>query len=496
VAQVVSAPGNVDDHARARIWSKLHSLAVAALALRLAVAWGSVRTSHPDELFQYLEQAHRLVFGYGVVPWEFRFGARNWLLPGTLAVLLEGLRGIGLDRPTAYIPVIKSLFALLSVCLVYASYSIGRNMFCERTGRVAAAIAAIWYELLYVSSVATPEVLSAYAIVGALAVATGRASGPRATLVGLLLGASVALRLQYAVPAVALWGLVVMSWRWRYALRAALAGAAVLGFAGLLDGWSWGIPFISYYHYIDFNGLLDKAGVFGRSPWFAYAYWLAVGSVGLHLFAMGYGALQWRRCWPILVLVAGVLLPHSLLPHKEYRFIFLVVPLLLVVLADAIVNGSQRLRRIFADRAVLRTAIAAIATISLVDCVFRGVFARDDRLVATLELSRRSDVAAVLDLTGPWWRSGGFYYLHRDVPLYFQEQINGMPLSDLRFLVSHVLVPATQDQIPGFRVSARYRTVAILQQEAPPPAYRRLGKDGREPHQAGINDALRPQFRP
>jgi GPI mannosyltransferase 3 len=492
----MSTPGNVDDHARARIWSKLHSLAAAALALRLAVAWWSVRTSHPDELFQYLEQAHRLVFGYGIVPWEFRFAARNWLLPGTLAVLLEGLRVIGLDKPTLYIPVIKSLFALLSVCLVYASYSIGRNMFCERTGRVAAAIAAIWYELLYVSTVATPEVLSAYAIVCALALVTGRASGARAALVGLLLGASVALRLQYAVPAVALWGLVLMSWRWRYALRAAVAGAAVLGFAGLLDGWSWGMPFISYYHYVDFNMLLGKAGVFGSSPLLAYVVWLAVASVGLHVCAMGYGALQWRRCWPILVLVAGVLLPHSLLPHKEYRFIFLAVPLLLVLLAAAIVNGSQRLRSILGDRAVLRTAMASVATIALVDCVLRGVFARDDRLMATLDLSRRSDVAAVLDLTGPWWRSGGFYYLHRDVPLYFQKQINGMPSSDLRSLVSHVLVPATQAEIPGFRVSTRYRTVAILQQEAPPRAYRRLEKDGREPGQAGINEELGPQLRP
>jgi hypothetical protein len=78
----------------------------------------------------------------------------------------KGLRAIGLDRPTTYIPALKSVFALLSVGLVYASYSVGRNLFGEGTGRLAAVLAAIWYELLYVSTVATPEVLSAYAIVG------------------------------------------------------------------------------------------------------------------------------------------------------------------------------------------------------------------------------------------------------------------------------------------------------------------------------------------
>jgi hypothetical protein len=31
--------------------------------------------------FSVTEQAHRLVFGYGLVPWEFQLGMRSWLLP-------------------------------------------------------------------------------------------------------------------------------------------------------------------------------------------------------------------------------------------------------------------------------------------------------------------------------------------------------------------------------------------------------------------------------
>ncbi len=30
----------------------------------------------PDEIFQTLEQGHRLAFGYGIIPWEFREGVR------------------------------------------------------------------------------------------------------------------------------------------------------------------------------------------------------------------------------------------------------------------------------------------------------------------------------------------------------------------------------------------------------------------------------------
>jgi GPI mannosyltransferase 3 len=357
-------------------------------------------------------------------------------------------------------------------------------------------MAAIWYEILYVSTVATPEVLSTYAIVGAVALVAGQATTRRAVLVGLLLGVSIALRLQYAVPAIALWLLVVIKWQQRRALTAALAGAIVVGFAGLLDAWTWGTPFISYYNNLDLNLLLQKEDVFGRSPPFAYFYWLTVSSAGLWLLAASYGVLQWKRCWPILLLLACVLLPHSLIPHKEYRFVVLAVPLLLVLLADAIISGSQRLHRLFADRAVIGVALATVATVSIVECVMHGVFARDDRLLATLDLSRRHDVAAVLDLTGFWSRSGGYYYLHQDVPLYFQQQIAAVPITAVRSLVSHVIVPVTQAAIPGFRLSTHYRTVAILEQVVPPPAYRRLERDGREPPQTGLGDEPESEVRP
>jgi GPI mannosyltransferase 3 len=314
----------------------------------------------------------------------------------------------------------------------------------------------------------------------------------RAALVGLLLGASIALRVQYGVPAFALWLLVLAHWRRRCALIAAFAGALVIGFAGLLDAWSWGTPFISYYNNLRFNLLLERGDAFGHSPPFAYVSWLTAGSAGLYLLAAIYGLLQWKRCWPILLLIACVLVPHSLIAHKEYRFVILVVPLLLVMLADAIANGTQRLGRVCGDRAIISVVLAIMATISAVECVMHGVFARDDRLLATVELSRRHDVAAVLDLTGFWSRSGGYYYLHQNVPLYFQQQIEAVPMSAVRSLVSHVIVPVTQAAIPGFRLSTRYRSVAILEQVSPPPAYRRLKRDAREPRQSGLDDRLDP----
>lgn len=70
-------------------WRKgIHVVTVTGLAMRLALALLSDHIHHPDKVFQYLEQGHRLVFGYGYVPWEFRFGTRSWIAPGIASLSL------------------------------------------------------------------------------------------------------------------------------------------------------------------------------------------------------------------------------------------------------------------------------------------------------------------------------------------------------------------------------------------------------------------------
>ena len=57
-------------------------LMTSGFALRLGTALALPNLHYPDEIFQTLEAAHRLAFGNGIVSWEWRTGARNWLFPG------------------------------------------------------------------------------------------------------------------------------------------------------------------------------------------------------------------------------------------------------------------------------------------------------------------------------------------------------------------------------------------------------------------------------
>ena len=79
-----------------RPWKYLLPTLALAFAARAAIALSGDFVLHPDEIMQYLEPAHRLVFGNGAAFWEYLFApARGWCLgwsPGVDAVRCRGAR--------------------------------------------------------------------------------------------------------------------------------------------------------------------------------------------------------------------------------------------------------------------------------------------------------------------------------------------------------------------------------------------------------------------
>lgn len=55
-------------------WAAGAVVFAVAFAARLLPVFVFPGINHPDEVFQTVEQAHRLVFGSGLVPWEFIYG--------------------------------------------------------------------------------------------------------------------------------------------------------------------------------------------------------------------------------------------------------------------------------------------------------------------------------------------------------------------------------------------------------------------------------------
>src|SRR5271163_1669195 len=88
-----------------------------ALAIRLFIAAKFPNSYAPDEIFQYIEQAHRLVFGQGVVPWEYQVGLRSWLIPLLLAAPMA-LAHWAAAAPLAGLMLIRILLCIASLPIV------------------------------------------------------------------------------------------------------------------------------------------------------------------------------------------------------------------------------------------------------------------------------------------------------------------------------------------------------------------------------------------
>lgn len=113
-----------------------------AFAARLLPVFVFPGINQQDEVFQTLEQAHRLAFGTGLVPWEFVYGASFWVLPGVLTglMMLASLLGGG---PSYYMPLIGSVLAALAAASALCAFLWGKRFFGTAGGVIAGIFVAV-----------------------------------------------------------------------------------------------------------------------------------------------------------------------------------------------------------------------------------------------------------------------------------------------------------------------------------------------------------------
>ena len=314
-------------------WVRTHPLAAIVLlaaVIRLPLAfWPNFH--HPDEIFQYLEPAWRMLGHDGIVSWEWREGMRSWLLPGMMAAPVALGDWIAPGGTGAFI-LPRLVATLASLSIVASAFAFGARI--SRTHAVVAGfVTAVWFELVYFAPHTLGEPLATAVILPAELLLTRAAPSQRELLGGgALLALAVLFRFQYAPAAVTL--AIGACWAHRSRVLPVIAGGvAVMAVSAAVDAAHGAVPFSWLAANIGQNLLHDRAAEFGVMPASAYldCFWLmwSIAIVPLS-FAVFRG---WRHAplllWAALVNIAF----HSLIGHKEYRFIFLSVALLVIVAA-------------------------------------------------------------------------------------------------------------------------------------------------------------------
>lgn len=442
-----------------RAWLWL-GVCAAVLAPRAYLAVADQGMIWADEVFQTLEQGHRLAFGYGLVPWEFRAGARSWLLPGAIGGVMKVLSFCGVGSGAGLAIGMKLFFALLSTLGLYAMVRIAHAA-AGLAGAVVFALVAVAFpaSLLY-GSRAMSEVACAPALawgtwllwpwgLGRIGRAAWRARRMAATpwwkdapvLVGAgaLFGLAAVLRYQTVVLVPVVLGLVAWRRSVRVALLVALGAVVAIALGGLLDWVTWGRPFESFIVYMRFNLVENGANQWGVAK--RDFYWrtvVATSGPGLWLLGLGF-VVGLRRTWPVALLGLAFAAAHSAIAHKELRFIFPVLSFFLLCSAVGLARLVAELPLRRTQQLVLTSAVGlgvlALFLVRAPSLTFADIRqpmdstanggptspsvwrAFDERNRLFADAGARADVCGLAAPTMNAYWTGAYTYFHRRLPI-------------------------------------------------------------------------------
>lgn len=425
------------------------------LALALAARLGSYALFpgivHADEVFQYAEPATRLVFGEGLIPWEWRLQIRSWLFPGFLAGVMELSRLAG-TAPGLRSGAVALALALTALPMVAASVRFGRAGGGPAGGLLAGLAVALWPDVLLAGTHPLIDGVATSLLLPGLWLVFRAADGvpSRAAPAGLALGLLLATRPQLAPAAAVALGLAGRAGDRRTVAAAAAVAAAVLLGAGLLDWATLGAPFRSLIGYIAINRA-GAANYYGTAPWYEYivvllwSFGVAVLPLAV-LAALAAGTRPGRR---LLAVGAAVLAGFSLVAHKETRFILPAYPLFLTAAGIGLARLAGR------RRALTVAALAAsLATTAIVPLGSAKLFRRGTGVTALMHQAAADPAACGVAIDPPafWYLTGGLSHLRPGMTLSGWDPANPG--------AAYVLAPAGRD--PGGR-SRLLRCVANME---------------------------------
>lgn len=396
-----------------------HPLALVLLLaamLRGFVTWGA-SAHHPDEIFQYLEQAHRLVFGYGFVPWEYRDGMRSWLVPVALAGPMW-LGGTLAPGSLAYLVLPRMVVALATLGIVWGAWSLGGRV-SRRCAIVAAFVASIWFEQVFYASHTLTETMATAAAIPGIALLQSEQRRSLAAA-GALLALAALVRFHYA-PVLAF----LVIWRcgldWR--IWASVIGGAlpVLALSAVVDVAMGMRPYDWILVNFRRNVIENASATYGVSGPLFYLQELGK-SWGYAFVPIVFLAVFGGRHYPQLLIAAVLTVGmHMLIGHKEPRFILLATTLV-VILAGV---GTVALIEMAAvERRTLLTGTALLGWVGVsVALALTGEMRlrwsnEAPALSAAIRAGQDPKLCGMATYGMRYWQSGGYTFLHRDVPIY------------------------------------------------------------------------------
>jgi len=310
-----------------------------ALALYIVAAWFN-KGFWPDEHFQLIEFASYKLGNVSSdqLAWEFEARIRPALQPFIAFVIFKSLQVFSIEDPYIQAFVLRLLTALLAIFSIRFFTTTCREMVRPEFHKAYLLLSYfIWFlPLLNVRFMS--ETWSGILLLNALAVMIKNDfRSHQYFLVGGFLGLSYLCRYQNAFLAFGLflWLIFIQRAKIHDLAKLLASGLVVLLLGVLIDRWLYGEFVLSAWNYFYVNLVEDVASNFGTEAWWNYFY---------SIFRIGFFPISIPIIISFLLLIfkkprnifIWTILPffivHSIIPHKELRFMFPAINLVPIIL--------------------------------------------------------------------------------------------------------------------------------------------------------------------
>lgn len=325
-----------------KMWKEkpLHFVMLAAISTRLLATVFSRGFGMHDDHFLVIEAAQAWVDGV-IVPGHLQ-GTAQELIPDGHSLFYMGLHYlffkflavIGIYDPVFKMFLVRLLHAVASVYSVWLTYKITEKISDRKNAALAGILmASIWF----LPMLSVRNLVEIFCLPFTLAgiwfmINADQKKHPLLIyiLAGFILGLSISIRFQLIVFVGGAGLVLLIQRKWIPAVVFGFGAlVSILLLQGLVDYIIWGIPFAEFIEYVKYN--IEVAYGYINGPWYNYLLLLAgifIPPVSLMLL---FGFFRvWKKQLIIFLPAFLFLVFHSFFPNKQERFIFPIVPYIII----------------------------------------------------------------------------------------------------------------------------------------------------------------------
>lgn len=266
-------------------------------------------------------------------------GFRSPLPPLMLVAVTKALHSMGVQSPILQLRIVLMFLGMLNVAVgIFAA----RRLFAgrEKLALLAALLWSFYFVMpLFLTRPMIESLCTPYLVLSALFATFYYRTGRVADIgwATFFLVVASLFRFQAGVCVLALAATLVLRFRWQALLCAVSVGAVGVWVTGYVDLVLKGGFHTSLFQYVEFNRAHSSA--FGVTPFYTYLL-LFVGLSFPPVLVNRYSKMDWKAAYkpllPWMMYFVVFLVVHSMIPHKEERFMIPALPFFLFLIVPMV----------------------------------------------------------------------------------------------------------------------------------------------------------------